>query len=94
MIASALIATSLGACVTSNVPAPLTGTGIRVTLPSAPEGVEACLKRSFPEIPDRALTKGDVVRIIGEAKVLDRAKSACGQRAVDWIQDVRGTYAR
>lgn len=94
MIASALMATSLGACVTSNAPAPLTGTSIRVTLPAAPDGVQGCLARAFPDIPDRALSKADVVRIIGEAKVLDRAKTACGQRAVDWINAVRRDYAR
>jgi hypothetical protein len=89
-----LIATSLAACVTSNGPAPVTGSGYRVALPAAPAGVEACLRRAFPEIPDRALTKADVVRIIGEAKVLDRSKTACGERAVSWIRDVRRDLAK
>ncbi len=70
------------------------GADIRVTLPMPPEGVGPCLRRSFPEIPDRALTRADVVRIIGQAKVLDRAKTACGERAVRWIEDVRATFAR
>lgn len=74
---------------TSEGAAPVAGLGYRVTLPAPPEGVEECLRRTFPEIPDRALSKADVVRIIGEAKVLDRSKTACGERAVTWIQDVR-----
>ncbi|MGW5960377.1 hypothetical protein [Methylorubrum thiocyanatum] len=81
---------------TSDLPPvdPRLGADIRVTLPMPPEGVGPCLRRSFPEIPDRALTRADVVRIIGQAKVLDRAKTACGERAVRWIEDVRATFAR
>ncbi|GJD92947.1 hypothetical protein [Methylobacterium iners] len=66
----------------------------RITLPAPPEGVAECLRQAFPEIPDRALTKGDVVRIIGAAKVLDRSKTACGARAVTWIEAVRRELAR
>ncbi len=65
-----------------------------MTLPAAPADVGPCLQRAFPEIPDRALTRADVVRIIGTAKVLDRAKSACGARAVAWIDAVRRELAR
>lgn len=70
------------------------GPDVRVTLPPAPDGVAECLRRSFPEIPDRALTKRDVVQIIGQAKALDRAKTACGARAVFWIDSVRRDLAR
>jgi hypothetical protein len=85
--------------VTSNGPAavdPLVSAkdAYRVTLPAPPEGVEACLRKAFPEIPDRALTQDDVVRIIGQAKVQDRAKTACGLRALDWIRRVRTDLAR
>lgn len=90
-MASLFLAISLGACVTSNGP---TGGGVRVTLPPAPEGVEECLRANFPEIPDRALTRADVVRIIGEAKLLDRSKTACGTRATAWIDNVRRDLAR
>ena len=65
-----------------------------MTLPVPPADVAACLRRSFPEIPDRALTTGDVVRLIGRAKVLDRAKTACGLRALAWIEAVRRDLAR
>jgi hypothetical protein len=67
---------------------------IRVTLPEPPAGVAACLKRSFPDIPDRALTTADVVRIIGRAKVQDRAKEACGLCALAWINAVRRDFAK
>ncbi len=80
LAALACLATSLAACAHSDgAPAvdPL-APGFRVTLPPAPEGVAACLQRAFPEIPDRALARSDIVRIIGQAKVQDRAKTACG----------------
>jgi hypothetical protein len=67
---------------------------IRVTLPEPPAGVAACLKRSFPEIPDRDLSTGDVVRLIGRAKTLDRSKAACGARALAWIEAVRRDFAK
>lgn len=81
---------------TSSGPAPVDPVlgGYRVTLPEVPDGVEACLARAFPEIPDRALTKADVARLIGEAKALDRAKTACGSRALVWIAEVRAQLAR
>jgi hypothetical protein len=96
LLASACLATCLAGCVTSDLPPvdPRLGADIRITLPMPPEDVGPCLRRSFPEIPDRALTRADVVRIIGQAKVLDRAKTACGERAVRWIEDVRATFAR
>ena len=90
--ACVLIAASLGACEHSS--GARLGLGVRVTLPPAPDGVAECLRQSFPEIPDRALTKRDVVTIIGEAKALDRAKSLCGTRAVSWIDQVRRDLAR
>lgn len=94
-----LIATSLGACVSSNTPPPVdpaapAKVAYRVTLPAPPEGVEQCLRKAFPEIPDAALTQDDVVRIIGQAKVQDRAKTACGLRALEWIRRVRSDLAR
>ena len=85
-----LIARWLAACEHSSGAGP----SVRITLPQPPDGVAECLRRSFPEIPDRALTKRDVVRIIGEAKVLDRAKTACGARAVFWIDSVLRNLAR
>jgi hypothetical protein len=96
-IALACLATCLGACAHSDdLPAidPAAPADIRVTLPAPPEGVEACLRRSFPKIPDRSLSTGDVVRIIGRAKVLDRSKAACGSRARAWIEAVRRDFAK
>lgn len=96
LAALACLATSLAACAHSDgAPAvdPL-APGIRVTLPQAPEGIAPCLQRAFPEIPDRALSRADIVRIVGQAKVLDRAKTACGLRALDWIEAVRADFAK
>ncbi|MGU3668196.1 hypothetical protein ACLBX9_28760 [Methylobacterium sp. A49B] len=63
-------------------------------MPEPPEGVAACLREAFPDIPDRSLTRADVVRIIGRAKVLDRSKAACGERALAWIAAVRRDFAK
>lgn len=92
-----LIALSLGACAHSDsVPAldVAAPADIRVTLPEPPAGVAACLKASFPDIPDRDLTTADVVRIIARAKTLDREKTRCGQRALAWITAVRRDFAK
>lgn len=97
-MALAFLATWLGGCASFRdaPPAidPAAPADIRVTLPAPPEGVEACLRKSFPEIPDRSLTTGDVVRIIGRAKTLDRSKSACGARGLAWIEAVRRDFAK
>lgn len=47
------------------------------------------MRQAFPEIPVRDLTPEDVVRIIGEAAILDRAKTACGMHAVTWTRRVK-----
>lgn len=90
--------TTLGACAPSGTPPvdPSLGAAVayRVTLPPPPDGVEACLRQAFPEIPDRPLTRADMVRITGAAIVLDRAKTACGLRAAAWITAVRRDLAR
>ena len=65
-----------------------------MTLPTPPAGVAACLKPSFPAIPDRDLTTADVVQIIGKAKIQDRAKTACGRRALAWIEAVQRDFAK
>ena len=65
-----------------------------MTLPPPPPGVEACLRRAFPEVPDRDLTTREVTRMLGDAIVLDKAKTACGLLAVRWIETVRRDFAR
>lgn len=67
---------------------------IRVTLPPFPSAVAPCLRKPFPAIPDRDLTAGDTVRIIGAAKILDREKSRCGMRALTWIEATRRDFAK
>ncbi|MDF9789336.1 hypothetical protein M2440_000037 [Methylorubrum extorquens] len=39
-------------------------------------------------------TRADIVRIIGTAKVLDRAKTRCGERALAWNHAVRRDLAK
>lgn len=65
-----------------------------MTLPPPPAGVEACLRRAFPEVPDRDLTTHEVTRMLGDAILLDKAKTACGLLAVQWIARVRQDFAR
>ncbi|WP_187275165.1 hypothetical protein [Methylobacterium sp. WL120] len=95
-MACACLAICLAGCEHSDGPAAIDprAPGIRITLPAAPDDVGPCLQRAFPEIPDRALTRADIVRIVGAAKILDRAKTACGTRAVAWIDAVRRELAR
>ncbi|MCJ2068670.1 hypothetical protein MKK75_07620 [Methylobacterium sp. J-030] len=97
-MALACLAIGLGGCASSSIepPAidPAAPADIRVTLPAPPDGVEACVRASFPDIPDRSLTRADVVRIIGRAKVLDRQKRRCSERAQAWIDAVQRDFAK
>jgi hypothetical protein len=96
VLALPFLAISAGGCVHSEAPPidPMAPADIRVTLPEPPAGVAVCLRKSFPEIPDRDLSTADVVLIIGRAKVQDRAKQACGLRALAWIDAVRRDFAK
>ncbi|UYW28242.1 hypothetical protein OKC48_06900 [Methylorubrum extorquens] len=67
---------------------------VRPALPPIPADLEACLHRSFPEIPARAFGRREAVRIIADAKLLDRAKSACGDRALEWMKGVSAAFGR
>lgn len=66
----------------------------RPAIPAPPADLAACFARAFPEIPDRAFGRAEAVRIIANAKLLDRAKTACGERALAWIAQVRAEYGR
>ncbi len=63
-------------------------------IPELPVDLATCFARTFPEIPDRAFGRAEAVRIIANAKLLDRAKTACGERALTWIAGVRAAYGR
>ncbi|WP_133769133.1 hypothetical protein [Enterovirga rhinocerotis] len=63
-------------------------------MPPAPADIAGCLRERFPEIPARALTAADVARVIGHAKLLDRAKTGCGNRALAWIEAVRRDFGK
>jgi hypothetical protein len=84
------IAVALGGC-PGDVPSDLTA---RPTLPAIPPDLEACLHREFPEIPARAFGRREAVSIIADAKLLDRAKTACGDRALAWMKDVVTAFGR
>lgn len=74
----------LSACVTSkeiNDP-------IRIT-PEIPPDLSSCFEKQFPIIPDRDLTSRDIVRIISDAKRLDKIKTSCGERAIIWMKDIK-----
>lgn len=96
LLASAFLAATLAACTTSDGPPAVDprAPDIRITMPDAPVDVGPCIRQAFPDIPDRSLTRTDIVRIIGTAKVLDRAKTRCGERALAWITAVRRDLAK
>lgn len=66
----------------------------RPQLPAIPADLEACLHREFPEIPPRAFGRREAVRIIADAKLLDRVKTACGDRAMAWMKEVVAAFGR
>lgn len=66
----------------------------RPVLPPIPADVRICFAKSYPKLPADAFGRIAAVQIIGEAKILDRAKSACGNRALDWIDDVTKQFGR
>lgn len=66
----------------------------RPALPPVPADLAPCFARTFPEIPDAAFGRAAAVRIIANAKLLDRAKTACGERALAWIAQVRVEFGR
>jgi hypothetical protein len=86
----ALKATLLAGCASSDLSPPPAA----VTLPPVPADLRGCLERTFPDIPATAFGSRQAVRIIAEAKLLDRAKTACGLRAVAWIEGVVQEYGR
>lgn len=96
MIGLVSLAISLAACATSDRLPPVDprSADVAVTLPAKPAGLASCFRRAFPAIPDRDLTRADVVEIIGGAKVLDRRKSRCGALASSWIDAVERDFAR
>lgn len=88
LVAPALIA--LSACGPTDRP----DLSARPVLPAPPSDLAACFARAFPEIPDAAFGRAAAVRIIANAKLLDRAKTACGGRALAWASDVQAEFGR
>lgn len=52
------------------------------------------MRRTFPKVPDRDLTTREVTLMLGDAILLDKAKTACGLLAARWIDRVRQDFAR
>ncbi len=90
LLAALLVALTVGAC----APRPPLDVAVRPAIPAAPADLAACFARTFPEIPDAAFGRAAAVRIIANAKLLDRAKTGCGERALAWIETVRVEYGR
>ncbi|QEE39827.1 MULTISPECIES: hypothetical protein [unclassified Methylobacterium] len=66
----------------------------RAALPPIPDDLAACFSKAFPEIPSLAFGRREAVRIMADAKLLDRAKANCGERALNWMKDVRAAFGR
>ena len=91
----AAVAMALAACLALGAcPPGAPDISARPVLPPVPADLEACLHREFPEIPERAFGRRDAVRIIADAKLLDRAKTACGDRALNWMKAVVAAFGR
>ena len=89
ILAIAVIAVGLGGC-----PREKPELAALPMIPAPPPDLAGCFARTFPEIPDRAFGRAEAVRLIANAKLLDRAKTACGERAIAWIDGVRAAYGR
>lgn len=66
----------------------------RPDLPEPPADLAPCLRATFPEIPETGFGSRRAALIIADAKLLDRAKTACGERALSWIEDVRREFGK
>ncbi|WP_342163144.1 hypothetical protein [Methylobacterium sp. SD21] len=66
----------------------------RAALPPVPADLAPCIHQAFPEIPATAFGRRDAVRIIASAKLVDRAKTACGDRALEWMNAVTAEFGR
>ena len=61
-------------------------------LPPFPGDIAACFKRAGVEIPQRALTAGEVERLWASDRITIKAKTLCGARAVAWYNDLRAKW--
>ncbi len=79
----ALTVLLLAACGPSDRAAPSAG------LPPPPADLRACLARAPAEVPERALSVGDVERGWKEDRRIQAAVRGCGQRLAAWYEDLR-----
>lgn len=58
-------------------------------LPPLPAGLRACLERSGVDVPDRALTAGEVEKSWKTDRRVQAAVRNCGLRIAAWYEDLR-----
>jgi hypothetical protein len=58
-------------------------------LPAPPASLRTCLKVNGVEIPDRDLTVAEVERLWKTDRLRFVAVSKCGNRLLEWIDDLR-----
>ena len=61
-------------------------------LPPFPNDIAQCFKKAGVEIPQRALTAGEVERLWASDRITIKAKTLCGARAVAWYSDLRSKW--
>jgi hypothetical protein len=60
--------------------------GDSVALAPVPADLRVCFARLVPPPPPGPLTKKQVIRLIGELKASELAKSRCGKRLIAWYE--------
>lgn len=74
----------LGGCATSAEPPPPPA----AELPPVPADISACLRMDGVDIPDRALTAGDVEKLWGGDRRILAVLRRCGLRLEAWYVDL------
>lgn len=62
------------------------------TLPPVPEDIRRCFSLGFGSLPDGPLTVGQVEQLWSDDLVRARAIRRCGQRLVEWYDDLRDSW--
>jgi hypothetical protein len=60
--------------------------GDSVALAPVPADLKVCFARLVPPPPPGPLTRKQVIRLIGELKTSELAKSRCGKRLIVWYE--------
>jgi hypothetical protein len=78
--------TALTGCVNSSKPPPAT------PLPPLPTDLKSCLKGAGVNIPDRALTVGEVEKLWVKDRLRIVIMRKCGVRVVAWYEHLRANW--